>query len=436
MMIAQIACHNDELPQGSPCSPIISNSIASSLDKKLIKLSKKYKFTYTRYADDITISTNLKNFPEQIAEKNYNDKWQLGNEITQCVENSGFTVNTNKVRMQYKTSKQVVTGIVVNKKVNTSLKYYRYARAMCNSLFMTGEYNKPGNDKKTSNINILQGILSYIYYIKNYNNNVTKKQKEYERERKNVYSNIKNEHPFEKNKSKEHVGIANLYSKFLFFKYFINDPRPIIYMQEKIYCTYLKHALKKFSNHFPNIYNNIFFISHGKEVSKLIPWFNDIKKINDFIYKYNKMINQFHVKSEKPVIIIINNDLYSRELIEENKKIYNPTFHNGYYQITKNLFLIIIPKTQNIKNDDFIIEDYFSEKLLSCEINGKAFDKTNEYERQVFANKVILPNANKMTFSNFLPLLKIINNIISLRKNNHKLINLVHNNKIIKIIFK
>jgi hypothetical protein len=57
-VIAQIACHNDVLPQGSPCSPIISELVTHFLDVRLAQLAKKQQCTYSRYADDITFSTN------------------------------------------------------------------------------------------------------------------------------------------------------------------------------------------------------------------------------------------------------------------------------------------------------------------------------------------------------------------------------------------
>jgi RNA-directed DNA polymerase len=65
-VIAQIACYENKLPQGSPCSPIITNLITHSLDIQLASLAKKFKCTYTRYADDITFSTNLSTFPFEI----------------------------------------------------------------------------------------------------------------------------------------------------------------------------------------------------------------------------------------------------------------------------------------------------------------------------------------------------------------------------------
>ena len=61
-VIAQISCYEGKLPQGAPSSPIISNLICEILDYRLLKIAKKYKLNYTRYADDLTFSTNDKNF--------------------------------------------------------------------------------------------------------------------------------------------------------------------------------------------------------------------------------------------------------------------------------------------------------------------------------------------------------------------------------------
>lgn len=54
-ILAQICCYNNQLPQGAPTSPIISNMICARLDSQLQKLAKKYWCIYTRYADDITL---------------------------------------------------------------------------------------------------------------------------------------------------------------------------------------------------------------------------------------------------------------------------------------------------------------------------------------------------------------------------------------------
>ena len=64
-VIAQIACHENSLPQGSPCSPVISNLIAHLLDMRLVKLASEAGCAYSRYADDLTFSTNKKEFSKE-----------------------------------------------------------------------------------------------------------------------------------------------------------------------------------------------------------------------------------------------------------------------------------------------------------------------------------------------------------------------------------
>jgi len=74
-MIAQIACYENGLPQGSPASPIISNLITHILDIRLVNLAQKFGCSYSRYADDITFSTNLKEFPATIAKIDENSSY-------------------------------------------------------------------------------------------------------------------------------------------------------------------------------------------------------------------------------------------------------------------------------------------------------------------------------------------------------------------------
>ncbi len=65
-VIAQIACYDNKLPQGSTCSPVITNLITHSLDIKLASLARKHSCIYSRYADDMTFSTRKSVFPSQI----------------------------------------------------------------------------------------------------------------------------------------------------------------------------------------------------------------------------------------------------------------------------------------------------------------------------------------------------------------------------------
>src|SRR5690606_20927302 len=124
-LIGQLACFDNKLPQGSPASPIIYNLIARSLDSRLVALARDCKCTYTRYADDLTFSTNAPTFPEKIGLKHDGHSWVAGYSLVRLVENSGFGINTSKTRMQYRSSRQTVTGLSVNERVNVQRDYRR-----------------------------------------------------------------------------------------------------------------------------------------------------------------------------------------------------------------------------------------------------------------------------------------------------------------------
>jgi len=101
-VIAQIACHANSLPQGSPCSPVISNLIAHPMDVALVALASAVGCTYSRYADDLSFSTNKKEFPPQIAAPSDTDahRWLPGEELRRLIEHGGFKINESKTHMQ------------------------------------------------------------------------------------------------------------------------------------------------------------------------------------------------------------------------------------------------------------------------------------------------------------------------------------------------
>lgn len=176
-ILAQIACHNGVLPQGSPCSPVLSNLIGHILDVHLVRLCARVGCVYTRYADDLTFSTNLKEFPISIAvhESDNVHKWLPGNELVRLVSLSGFEINQAKTRMQYRDSRQEVTGLVVNRKLNVRSEYRRAVRAMVHELFTTGKYwqvrCKPDEsgrlqkEKVVGTLDQLHGMLAFINQI-------------------------------------------------------------------------------------------------------------------------------------------------------------------------------------------------------------------------------------------------------------------------------
>ena len=88
IIIAQLSCYNGSLPQGAPSSTFIANLICQSLDINVLSIAKKYKLDYTRYADDLTFSTNNKYFLE--------NKDNFLNEIKIEIQRAGFKINEKK----------------------------------------------------------------------------------------------------------------------------------------------------------------------------------------------------------------------------------------------------------------------------------------------------------------------------------------------------
>lgn len=129
-IIAQLACYKGGLPQGAPSSPIITNLICQIFDIRLLPLAKKYKLDFTRYADDLTFSTN---------DKTFLNKWDtFYSDLKNEIERSGFKINDQKTRIQFKDSRQIVTGLIVNKKINIQHNYYKKVRAMAHNLYRNG----------------------------------------------------------------------------------------------------------------------------------------------------------------------------------------------------------------------------------------------------------------------------------------------------------
>jgi RNA-directed DNA polymerase len=130
-ILAQICCHKNHIPPGAPTSPIISNMICSKMDSALQRLARKHRCFYTRYADDLTFSTRLPNFSEGLASRNADDSKALpGPELQTIIEDNGFSINFNKVRLQSQDRRQRVTGVIVNTIPNVPRTYIREIRGM------------------------------------------------------------------------------------------------------------------------------------------------------------------------------------------------------------------------------------------------------------------------------------------------------------------
>jgi RNA-directed DNA polymerase len=114
-IISQFCTYNGSLPQGAPTSPCLSNLVCFDMDKQLCSFANKINAQYSRYADDITFSGGA-----EIAK-------ELNNVIN-IVSSYKFKINDRKTRIHYKDKIQVVTGIIVNKKMQVPNKMKRRLR--------------------------------------------------------------------------------------------------------------------------------------------------------------------------------------------------------------------------------------------------------------------------------------------------------------------
>lgn len=140
------------LPQGSPCSPAITNVLCKKMDYRLEGLAKKYGFIYSRYVDDITFSGDQEQLSQITSVLKYSKK---------IVSGENFTLHPDKLRVMKRNQRQEVTGVVVNEKPNITKKSLKRFRAL---LF---QIEKDGIQGKTWNggLNVLAEIDGYANFI-------------------------------------------------------------------------------------------------------------------------------------------------------------------------------------------------------------------------------------------------------------------------------
>ena len=116
-MLAHLCTLNDVLPQGAPTSPMISNLILSEADKELQRYCAEMDIAYTRYADDLTFSTNRKFHYGHLIGK-----------VKMTMEKQGLAVNNEKTKVFHLNQSQSVTGIIVNHHLQVGKNYRRRIR--------------------------------------------------------------------------------------------------------------------------------------------------------------------------------------------------------------------------------------------------------------------------------------------------------------------
>ena len=429
-IIAQLTCYQGKLPQGAPTSPIITNMICEIFDFKLLRLAKKYKLDYTRYADDLTFSTNNAEFENRIDE--------FTEELSKEIDNAGFKINRDKTRLQLRKSRQTVTGLVVNEKVSVDHRYYKATRAMAHNLYREGGFDICGEE---GSLEQLEGRFSFVNQIDKYNNKlemsgrIGRSGRASGRAGAGAGGNEKKKHDFRHLNGRERED-----RKFLFYKDFVAGERPMIVTEGKTDILYIKAALKSFYKEYPELIEKrkdgtfdfkIDFLRRSEKLKYFFGLTADGADSMKNLYNYfsdmnnNSFPNYAEYFGEKmkcaplhPTILIFDNELEGKD-----KPLKKFTDHikmqdrkeslkrDLAMHISGSLFIATLKLPEGKKEAE--AEDMFAPSVLEHEIRGKRFSRSDEYDKSKFYGKndfaqYVFFNYKEIDFSGFRPMLDSI----------------------------
>ncbi len=399
--IAQLACYNGHLPQGAPSSPIITNLICQILDIRLYKMAKAYKLDFTRYADDLTFSTNNKHFLDE-----YDEFMQKLNDI---ISRAGFRINADKTRLQYCDSQQKVTGLVVNKKIGVDKTYVKATRAMAHSQYTKGEFEING---ELGTMNQLEGRFAFIDQIEHENN-------KHDREPHSIFSLNHRE---------------KQYQKFLYYRYFQANSKPLVVTEGITDSIHIKAALKKLYSDYPKLVTkndteyefHIAFLRKSERFHYFLglseTGADSMKNIFNFYSEkdnrnfknYSKYFTKLGTPApDNPVILLFDNEVHGDKPLEKlmkytgnKERIEQLSQTDLFIKLSGNLYLLTIPLVDG--KDECEIEDLHDTTTLSHVIEGRRFSPKPKgegyYGKVDFANYV-QTNYKTIDFSKFRPLL-------------------------------
>ena len=145
-LFAEICCHAGHLATGAPTSPAVSNLILRDLDARLDKIADSLGVRYSRYADDLTFSGQ-----EPAV-------WMLKPART-FLAGLDYELDPKKTNIFRKGRRQIVTGAVVNEKVNLARTLRKALRAAVDHR-VRGK--KPFLQERPLTDAMLNGHLSYL----------------------------------------------------------------------------------------------------------------------------------------------------------------------------------------------------------------------------------------------------------------------------------
>ena len=153
--VSYVTIGERSLPQGACTSPDLANLIAAHLDRRLAALAASCSWRYTRYADDLVLSSTSTD----------SSAHSLLRTVDRIIVDEGFSLNAKKTRIMRRPNRQVVTGLMVGgESVRLSRHDMRKIRAFlhrCEQRGLEDVSRDIGKDARA----VARGYFSYVHMI-------------------------------------------------------------------------------------------------------------------------------------------------------------------------------------------------------------------------------------------------------------------------------
>lgn len=146
--VARLACRHEALTIGAPTSPVLTNAMMYNFDEKIHDYASRNNISYTRYADDLFLSTNVPNVLSIAYEvvKSECEKFAFAE----------LSINDKKTRFLSKKFRRQVTGLIVTPdgKISIGRSRKREVKALIHQFSI--------DNLAPDRLEYLKGLLSFI----------------------------------------------------------------------------------------------------------------------------------------------------------------------------------------------------------------------------------------------------------------------------------
>jgi hypothetical protein len=353
------------------------------------------------------------------------NEWIPGTELHRLIAHARFTINSAKTRMQFRDSRQDVTGLVVNKKISVKSEYRRTVRAMVHRLLTHGHFERTKRIDDGAGAYVLAGVqgttaelhgmLGFIDSVEHYNKiQAMPKGGKPKEEKKKMTS--------ESNKPRGALtGKEQLYRRFLVYKEFFSASRPVIVCEGETDNVYLVHAIRSLAANYPTLatmpkpgeikLTPRIFRYVETSTGRILGIGGGTGDLGNLIRQYDKEIKRFvRPAVQHPFVLVVDNDdgaTGNGRPLHAAKQVtgLDVNRHAPFTKISGNLYLVPTPLLAGAPKS--MIEDFFNSVTLAAVVDGKTFSASNKqdsaknYGKKVFAHKVVRPNADTIDFKGF-----------------------------------